>query len=75
MYGNVGAPGRLDFTVIGPTVNEVARLETMCKTLARPLVISAKLAAVSPEKLVSLGVHKVRGMRGAQELFTLPGLA
>lgn len=75
MYGNVGAPGRLDFTVIGPTVNEVARLETMCKTLARPLVISGKLAAVSPEKLVSLGVHKVRDMRGAQELFTLPGLA
>lgn len=74
MYGNVGAPGRLDFTVIGPAVNEVARLETMCKALARPLVISAKLAAVSPEKLVSLGVHKVRGMRGAQELFTLPGL-
>ena len=44
MFGNVGAPGRLDFTVIGPAVNEAARLEAMCKTLSQPLVISAEVA-------------------------------
>src|SRR5512134_2732587 len=44
MYGNVGAPGRLDFTVVGPAVNEAARLEAMCRRLARPLVISAEFA-------------------------------
>jgi adenylate cyclase len=26
LYGNVGAADRLDFTVIGPAVNEVARM-------------------------------------------------
>jgi adenylate cyclase len=75
MYGNVGAPGRLDFTVIGPAVNEAARLEAMCKTLARPLVISAEFARVLPESLVSLGVHALRGVRRRHELFTLAEFA
>ena len=71
MYGNVGAPDRLDFTVIGPAVNEAARLEAMCKTLARPLVISAEFARVLPEPLVSLGVHALDGVSRRHELFTL----
>ena len=76
MYGNVGAPGRLDFTVIGPAVNEAARLEAMCKTLARPLVISAEFARVCcREPLVSLGVHALRGVRRRHELFTLAEVA
>jgi adenylate cyclase len=75
MYGNVGAPSRLDFTVIGPAVNEAARLEAMCKTLAQPLVISAEFARVLPEPLVPLGVHALDGVRRPHELFTLRGLA
>ena len=71
MYGNLGAPGRLDFTVIGPAVNEAARLETMCKRLVQPLVISAEVARVLPQPLVSLGVHALRGVRRRHELFTL----
>ena len=75
MYGNVGAPARLDFTVVGPAVNEAARLEAMCKTLARPLVISAEFARVLPQPLVSLGVHALRGVRRPHELFTLAEVA
>jgi adenylate cyclase len=71
MFGNVGAPGRLDFTVIGPAVNEAARLEAMCKTLSQPLVISAEVARLLPEPLVSLGAHALRGVRRRHELFTL----
>jgi adenylate cyclase len=75
MFGNVGAPGRLDFTVIGPAVNEAARLEAMCKTLSQPLVISAEVARLLPEPLVSLGVHALRGVRRRHELFTLAEVA
>ena len=66
-------PRRLDFIVIGPAVNEAARLAAMCKTLAWPLVISAEIARLLlPEPLVSLGVHALRGVRRRHELFT-PG--
>ena len=35
-YGNIGAPDRLDFTVIGPTVNQIARIADQCRRLDRP---------------------------------------
>src|SRR5207253_665156 len=40
LYGNVGAVDRLDFTVIGPAVNEVARIETLCEPLGRKVQVS-----------------------------------
>lgn len=50
LYGNVGAVDRLDFTVIGPAVNEVARIETLCEPLGRPVLISAALAAAVSDR-------------------------
>lgn len=43
MYGNVGAPDRLDFTVIGPAVNLAARLERLARDLKEPIVASDEL--------------------------------
>jgi class 3 adenylate cyclase len=45
LYGNVGATDRLDFTVIGPAVNEVARMETLRAKLGVPVLVSAPVAA------------------------------
>ncbi|MBK8174665.1 MAG: adenylate/guanylate cyclase domain-containing protein [Rhodospirillales bacterium] len=75
MYGNVGAPSRLDFTVIGAACNEAARLEAMCKVLSRPVIISADFANALAEPLTSLGFHGLRGIRQPHELFTLPEYA
>jgi len=74
MYGNIGVTGRLDFTAIGAAVNETARLEDMCKALHKPILVSAELARLVPDKLVSLGVHGFRGVREPHEIFTLQGL-
>jgi len=65
LYGNVGAVGRLDFTVIGPAVNEVARIETLCEPLGRNVLISAELASVvgDSRRLEPLGYHTLRGVR------------
>ena len=45
LYGNVGATDRLDFTVIGPAINEVARMEALCEPLGRTVLVSAEFVA------------------------------
>ncbi len=72
MYGNIGVPERLEFTVIGAAANEAARLESLCKTLDKPILISARFESCFPGKLVSLGHHPLRGVSDPQEVFTLP---
>ena len=48
-YGNIGSKERLDFTVIGPAVNEVSRIAAMCRSIDQPLLISAAFAAAVSE--------------------------
>lgn len=74
VFGNIGVPQRLDFTVIGAAANETARIEAMCKTLDKPVLISAELARVVRQPLVSLGFHVLAGVREPHEIFTLPDL-
>jgi adenylate cyclase len=73
LYGNVGAVDRLDFTVIGPAVNEVARIETLCEPLGRKVLVSAALATATGDRarLEPLGAHALRGVRDAKEIFAL----
>jgi adenylate cyclase len=74
LYGNVGATDRLDFTVIGPAVNEVARIEALCEPLDRPVLVSAEFVAGimgADNRLESLGRHALRGIREPKEIFAL----
>jgi adenylate cyclase len=68
-YGNIGAPSRLDFTVIGPAVNHAARLEKIASELGRHVVTSASFAAAAEASLESLGKHHLRGVSEPQEVF------
>ena len=40
-YGNIGSEDRLDFTVVGPAVNEVSRIASMCRSVDRELLTSS----------------------------------
>jgi adenylate cyclase len=79
-YGNIGSDDRLDFTVVGPAVNEVSRIASMCRSVDRSLLVSSEFHAATPERdraaLVCVGRFALRGVGRAQELFTLdPALA
>jgi adenylate cyclase len=76
MYGNIGARERLDFTVIGAAVNEAARMESLCKPLGVPLVLSESVARhLEPTERHALGHHALRGVSGARPLYTLAQFA
>ncbi len=77
LYGNLGGPRRLDFTVLGSAVNEAARIEALCASLDQTVIVSwafAEAAGEARRRLVSLGRYAMKGVARPQELFTLdPG--
>jgi adenylate cyclase len=77
LYGNVGATDRLDFTVVGPAVNEAARIEALCEPLGERVLVSAEFAAAAGEqvRLKPLGRHRLRGVRQERQIFALVELA
>jgi adenylate cyclase len=75
LFGNIGSTNRLDFTVVGPAVNETSRIASMCRSVDRPVLISSAFSEALPaykrRDLVSVGRFALRGVGRAQDLFTL----
>lgn len=69
-YGNIGAAERLDFTVIGPAVNLVSRVEAIGKSLNLPIIVTDDFARAYAAPLASLGLHTLRGLAAPHELFS-----
>jgi adenylate cyclase len=74
-YGNIGSAGRLDFTVVGPAVNEASRIAAMCRSIDQPVLVSSAFAAAAGDaarpRLVSVGRYALRGVARPLELYTL----
>lgn len=74
LYGNIGGRTRLDFTVLGPAVNEAARIAALCRSLDQDLIISdifVERCGELRERMVGLGRYALRGVGKPQMLWTL----
>ena len=75
LYGNIGGRARLDFTVLGPAVNEASRIAALCRQLDRPVIMSEVFAEFCPfsrrGSLLALGRYALRGVARPQMLFGL----
>ena len=73
-FGNIGSKERLDFTVVGPAVNEVSRIAALCRSVDQTLLVSSAFAAALEgvqSQFVSVGRYALRGVGRPQDLFTL----
>lgn len=69
-FGNIGSPDRLDFTVVGSTVNRASRVQSVCKDLKEKALVTAAVADHAPEfGLQPIGAHDLRGLHQPVELF------
>lgn len=71
MFGNIGVPERLDFSVTGPAANEAARIETLTKEIQLPVLASKEFVDHAPPHWKLVGQYPMRGIKRAIEIFTL----
>ena len=80
MVGNIGAPGRINYTLIGDTVNVAQRLEELGKEYSTAeddtvILVSGETAALlgTGFRRSGLGSRQLRGRISKTEVFRLHG--
>ncbi len=72
LLANVGVPERVDITVVGPAVNEAARLEGMTKTFDRRIIVSNAFSRLLPLDWERLGEAELRGVNRSRRVYAPP---
>lgn len=71
LYGNIGTPERLDFTVMGPAVNLASRLESLSKTHDVAAVFSEEVG-LRHDGLDDLGEASLKGISDPVKVYGFP---
>lgn len=69
IYGNVGVPDRVDFTVIGQAANEAARIEQLTKQLGKRVLVSHQVAKFISCPTEEMGAFELHGTGLSLKLF------
>jgi len=70
-YGNIGSSQRLDFTVIGPDVNLISRIQGICSETGRAILTSEQFARLLGEgDTQAIGQFSLKGFRDPVQLFS-----
>jgi class 3 adenylate cyclase len=72
--GTIGGGGKLEFTLIGDTVNVAARVEQLTKTTGDAILLThqtVEALASRPVELIDRGSHAVKGKSAAVQVFGL----
>ena len=72
LYGNIGVPTRLEFSVIGRAANEVCRMEGLTKHLGHPILVSRAFAEAVAIDWIDAGSHLLSGVSGEQSVYAPP---
>jgi len=68
-FGNIGTPTRLEFTVIGPTANEAARVADQCRDTGEEIVVSDAFRDLAGGAWRPLGDFVLRNVQRQVALF------
>ncbi|MGQ7844689.1 adenylate/guanylate cyclase domain-containing protein [Granulosicoccus sp. 3-233] len=60
-YGNIGSSTRIDFTVMGQAVNTTARMESLCRKINQPILLSEDFASQLKQATVQVAEEMVKG--------------
>ena len=77
VVGNIGSPGRVNYTIVGDSVNIGARLEQLCKIVSPGADVAALISGATAAALdssfsyTSVGGHTLRGRGVETEAFRL----